>query len=117
MMVSPDDVLKIMASSACEAHTLTMVQTVKSQTIGYADNRPLQPLGTRTLSKYQASAPTLAPTAKTDSPVSVAAIVIGCVGFAVAGAAIAFAMSKNAAPKIAASSKVAVDSPAAIQQP
>jgi hypothetical protein len=100
MLVSSTDVLRIMASSACGQHTITMAQSVKSQTIAWADNRPLQPLGSRSLAKY---VPTTAPTKSPESPVSIAAIVIGCVGLVTAGGAIGYMFSTR-------SSKVFVDS-------
>ena len=100
MMVSPDDVKKIIASAACSAHSLTKWQQYKSQTFAWADNRPLQRLGTRILSKYEPSVPTLTPTDKADSPVALAAIVIGCVGLVTASMAVGFALRKSTMPKV-----------------
>jgi len=102
MMVSDVDVRRIMASSACEAHTITMSQEVKSQSYAWADNRPLQPLGSRTLTKY---VPSVAPPKPAESPVSIAAIVIGCVGLLTAGGAIGFVFTKSAASKVYIDSK------------
>jgi len=103
MFVGPDDVKRIIASSACGAHTITKAQTHESQMYAWADNRPLQSLGTRTLTKYDASAPTSAPTTAKTDPISLAAIIIGCVGLVSAVAALGFVfsnMKKSEASKI-----------------
>ena len=95
MLVGKDDVARIMAASACGTKTITKFQTVKSQSIAYADNRPLQPLGSRTLSKYVPSAPTVAPTMSPESPVSIAAIVVGSVGLVSAAGALGYLLAQR----------------------
>ena len=104
MLVSTDDVKKIMASSVCGAHTITMFQEIDGDLSAWADNRPPQPLGSRKLTKYdhRAREPSHAPSMQPPEPVSIAAIVIGCVGMLAAGVAIGHIISakKTASPKV-----------------
>jgi len=118
MLVSTDDVTKIMAASACGQHTITKAQEIKGQYSFYADNRPLKPLGSRTLSKYVPSAPTaapipsaptVAPTKSPETPVSLAAIVVGSVGLVSAAGALGYLLAQRTAKL--QSAKVSSDSP------
>ena len=93
MMVSTDDVKKIMASAVCEPHTITKLQTIDGDISANANNRPLQPLGTRKLYKYDHAAK---PDAVKETAVAIAAIVLGSVGLVLAGGAIGI---KLAGPK------------------
>lgn len=91
MLVSNEDIKKIVAASACEPHTITMFQTIKSTVSEFADNRPLQPIGSRVVLKYEhtsSKSPTIQTTSQPTAdamkgPVGslgIAAIIIGSVG-------------------------------------
>jgi hypothetical protein len=95
MLVSENDIVKIMASSVCEPHTITKyLSDVDGETLAHADNRPLQKLGSRKLTKYDHAAAMEDAHRPGESPVSIAAIVIGCAGLVAAGVAVGLLLAR-----------------------
>ncbi len=85
--VNSKDIANLVAATACEPHRVTMQQNVKSAEYFYADNRPLQDIGSRTIYKHVDSSFTSTTTEVLDHsepPLSIAAIVVGSFALAIA---------------------------------